>query len=159
MSSGFSNSSDTDKLDNSDINFHFDLDLGKEIPDPQPAYTNTQEPIEPIRFGSIFKSAPPEDPLDWALVKIDEPSAIQYADKSFLDLVINEVQLADRRLYPSSLRGSGEGRVLICLGSPEVAIEGKLSSASSFIKIVGSKVFQELWQVNRFDGSFGKRKT
>ena len=126
------------------------LDLGEEIPDPESTRTNTQELIGPIRLGSIFKSAPPEDPLDWALVKIDDPGAIQY---------VNEVHLVDRRLYPRSLRGGGGGRVLICLGSLETAIEGKLSSAPSFIKIAGSRVFQELWQVNRFDGSFGKCKT
>lgn len=154
MSSGFSNSPDSDKLDNSN-----NLDLGEEIPDPESTCTNTQELIEPIRLGSIFKSAPPEDPLDWALVKIDDQGANQYAKKSFSDLFVNEIHLVDRQLYPRSLRGGGGGRVLICLGSLETAIEGKLSSAPSFIKIAGSRVFQELWQVNRFDGSFGKCKT
>jgi hypothetical protein len=34
-----------------------------------------------------------------------------------------------------------------------------MPGVSSFSKVPGSDVFQELWQVSRFDGSFGKFKT
>jgi hypothetical protein len=70
--------------------------------------------------------------------------------------MINKVHLADRWIYPKSLRGGGGGRVLVCLGSLETAVEGTLSEVPSFSKAPGSKVAQEHWQVKRFDGSFGK---
>jgi hypothetical protein len=145
-------------MDGSDVTLPFNPEPGNDRLDSGSADAHTQEFTEPIRFGSIFKSAPPEDPLDWALVKIDNPGASQSVNQPFSDLLINKVHSGNRWIYPNSLRGGGGGRVLICLGSLETAIEGTMSGVSSFSKMPGSKVFQELWQVNRSDGSFGKFK-
>lgn len=70
--------------------------------------------------------------------------------------MINKFRLADRWICPKSIRGGGGGRVLVCLGSLETAVGGTLSEAPSFSKAPGKKVFQELWQVQRDDGTFGK---
>jgi hypothetical protein len=104
-------------------------------------------------------SAPPEETLDWALVAIDGPEGIQSLTQLFPDLPINRVLTVGRGwIFLRSLRSGREGRVLICLGGPDEISEGMMSGVSSFSKLRGGKSFQELWQVNRLVGSFGKFK-
>jgi hypothetical protein len=155
LSSNSSTSPNSDELDGSDVNFSFCSDPAVTGPNFHSADAHADREIsESVRFGSVFASTAPEDTLDWALVKIDNPDIIPFAS----DLMINKVCLADRWVYPESLRGGGGGRVLICLGALE-AVEGIVSEIASFSKAPGKRVFQELWQVKLSKGSFGKLRT
>lgn len=160
MSSSSSTSPNSDELDGSDSTLAFGPDPA--ITGPNLGSTGAQkqqEVTKPIRFGSLVKSSAsaPQDTLDWALVKIEGADIIQSTSQSFSNLMINKVCLANNLcIYPESLRGSRGCRVLVCLGSHKTAVEGTLSEVPSFSKTPGYNVFQELWQVKRFDGIFGK---
>ncbi|KIN08868.1 hypothetical protein OIDMADRAFT_48709 [Oidiodendron maius Zn] len=123
-------------------------------PDSESTGVPTQEFNDLIRFGSFFRSAPLGSPLDWALIRIDKPEAVQLANVPSSELLANRVLSADRCIYPHALGTGKKMRVLICLGSLDSAAEGIMSGASSFAKPPGCKIFQELWQVSRLDGEF-----
>lgn len=152
MSSGSSFSRDVDGSDNSEFALPFDLHIKNDETDSE--YLQEFPPSH--KLGSLFMSAPPEDPLDWALVTIDD---IQSLVGAYPDLPINSVFPKGGEWIPlRSLRAGREGRVLICLGRPGSLTEGIMSGVSSFSKVRGSKSFQELWQVKRHEGSFGEFK-
>lgn len=60
-------------------------------------------------------------------------------------------------IYPRRLaREPANVEVLICTGSRDDPLEGRLSASPSFQRILGKNVFQELWVVKCIGGTFCK---
>lgn len=109
----------------------------------------------PTKLGSVFILTTPKESLDWALVDLEDSAPVRAANLLFPSLPMNRVKWNGRWTFPKSLRPGRDGEVLICLG-PGSTSEGFMSGVSSFSKVRGGKDFLELWQVNRYNGNFGK---
>ena len=105
-------------------------ELGSSSPDIGPTGTRAEEASSPIRFGSLYESSPPRSPFNWALVRIENPEVIQLANPPSSELFANKVLLEGRHLYPKAIQVDKGTKVLICLGSVDIAVEGEMSAPS-----------------------------
>ncbi|TVY19939.1 Cell wall integrity protein scw1 [Lachnellula arida] len=114
----------------------------------------------PSRLGTVLTSAP-ERGLDWALVAIENSNLmlenISLNNRRFM---VNSVYWRNQSLHTSAIyprrlaREPANVEVLICAGSRDDPLEGRLSASPSFQRISGKNVFQELWVVKCIGGTF-----
>ncbi|TVY92758.1 hypothetical protein LAWI1_G003362 [Lachnellula willkommii] len=114
----------------------------------------------PSRLGTVLTSAP-ERGLDWALVAIENSNLmlenISLNNRRFM---VNSVYWHNQSLHTSAIyprrlaREPANVEVLICTGSRDDPLEGRLSASPSFQRISGNNVFQELWVVKCIGGTF-----
>lgn len=106
------------------------------------------------RYGSLFASSDPDGSYDWALIKIEHPTFLDFPRTD--EYTANNLKLNSKIVFPNSIAmGSVDTDVLTCTGSGGV-VQGKISGVAAFKRAAGQKEFQQLLTMRLNMGSFRK---
>ncbi|KAH7323903.1 hypothetical protein BKA65DRAFT_511668 [Rhexocercosporidium sp. MPI-PUGE-AT-0058] len=128
--------------------------LGSESTERSTLTRHSKTPIEDMRtkFGTRFASSDPDGSCDWALVKIEHPTLLEFPRTD--EYMANNLNLGSKIIYPNSIAtGSFDTDVLTCTGSGGV-VQGRLSGVAAFKRAAGQKGFQQLLTMRLSTGSF-----
>ncbi|KAH6703323.1 hypothetical protein BKA61DRAFT_196024 [Leptodontidium sp. MPI-SDFR-AT-0119] len=104
------------------------------------------------RYGSLFASSDPDGSYDWALIKIEHPTFLDFPRTD--EYTANNLKLNSKIVFPNSIAmGSVDTDVLTCTGSGGV-VQGKISGVAAFKRAAGQKEFQQLLTMRLNMGSF-----
>ncbi|KAK0117886.1 hypothetical protein ONS95_012205 [Cadophora gregata] len=96
----------------------------------------------PERYGTLFAFSDPDERLDWALVKVENPALLRFPRPD--EYMANNMRCGNNLIYPNSIaHGSLDADVVVCTGSSGV-VQGRLSGVTAYKRAARQRGFQQL---------------